>query len=125
VGDLNRLYRDQPALHRHDFEPEGFAWIDCHDSSQSVIAFVRRAGERFLVVVLNFTPVVRHGYRIGVPEPGIYREILNSDSTYYQGSDVSNGVHIASEPRAAMGHAQSLALTLPPLGGLVLARVAS
>ncbi|MCC6296121.1 MAG: 1,4-alpha-glucan branching protein GlgB [Pseudomonadales bacterium] len=125
VGDLNRLYRDQPALHRHDFEPEGFAWIDCHDSSQSVIAFMRRAGAQFLVVVLNFTPVVRHGSRIGVPEPGIYREILNSDSTYYQGSDVSNGVHIASEPRAAMGHAQSLALTLPPLGGLVLARVAS
>jgi 1,4-alpha-glucan branching enzyme len=123
VGDLNRLYRSRPALHRHDFEAEGFEWIDCHDSSQSVIAFLRRAGAGFVVVVLNFTPVVRPGYRIGVPEPGTYREVLNSDSTFYAGSDVSNGEHLESRPESAMGRPHSLVLTLPPLAGLVLERV--
>jgi 1,4-alpha-glucan branching enzyme len=67
---------------------------------------------------------VRHGYRIGVPESGIYREMLNSDSTYYQGSDVSNGVHIASQPMPAMGRPYSLVLTLPPLAGIILQRIA-
>jgi 1,4-alpha-glucan branching enzyme len=123
VGDLNRLYRERPALHRHDFEALGFEWLDCHDNSQSVLSFLRRSGSEFVVVALNFTPVVRHGYRIGVPEPGIYRELLNSDSTYYHGGDVSNGVHIASEPMPAMGRPHSLVLTLPPLAGLILQRV--
>ncbi len=123
VGDLNRCYRESPALHRHDFEAQGFEWLDCHDNSQSVLSFLRRSGSEFVVVVLNFTPVVRHGYRIGVPESGIYREVLNSDSTYYHGSDVSNGVHIASEPAPAMGRPHSLVLTLPPLAGLILQRI--
>ena len=124
VGDLNRLYRSRPALHWHDFEGEGFEWIDCNDSSQSVISFLRRAPAGFVVVVLNFTPVVRHGYRIGVPESGVYREILNSDSTFYEGSDITNGVHIESAAQAAAGRPHSLELTLPPLAGLVLEKVA-
>ncbi len=124
VGDLNRLHREYAALHRYDFEAQGFEWLDCHDSSQSVISFLRRAEDEFVIVMLNFTPVVRHGYRIGVPVPGIYREMLNSDSTYYQGSDVSNGVHIASQPMPAMGRPYSLVLTLPPLAGIILQRIA-
>ena len=124
VGDLNRLHREYAALHRYDFEAQGFEWLDCHDNSQSVISFLRRAEDEFVIVILNFTPVVRHGYRIGVPESGIYREMLNSDSTYYQGSDVSNGVHIASQPMPAMGRPYSLVLTLPPLAGIILQRIA-
>ncbi|MGB5097113.1 MAG: 1,4-alpha-glucan branching protein GlgB [Porticoccaceae bacterium] len=124
VGDLNRLHRECPALHRYDFEAQGFEWLDCHDNSQSVISFLRRAEDEFVIAILNFTPVVRHGYRIGVPVPGIYREVLNSDSTYYHGSNVSNGVHIASQPMPAMGRSHSLVLTLPPLAGIILQRIA-
>jgi 1,4-alpha-glucan branching enzyme len=120
VGDLNRLYRDEPSLHRLGFEAAGFEWIDCHDSTQSVLSYLRRDGEDFHLVVLNFTPVVRTGYRIGVPRAGIYREVLNSDSHYYGGSDVSNGVHIASLPGRWMEREHSINLTLPPLGALVL-----
>ncbi len=121
VGDLNRLYRRHPALHRLDFDPEGFAWIDCHDNAQSVLVYQRKDGlGGHLVVVLNFTPVVRHGYRIGVPHGGGYREIFNSDSRYYGGSDVGNGGHIASDPTPWMDQPHSLVLTLPPLGALIL-----
>ncbi len=72
VGDLNRLYRGERSLHRNDFDAAGFEWIDCHDSTQSVLSYVRRDGEDFHIVVLNFTPVVRTGYRIGVPRGGRY-----------------------------------------------------
>ena len=82
VKDLNAVYRQEPALHEVDFTHEGFEWIDFGDYEQSIVAFIRRAKDRddFLVFVFNFTPVPRHGYRIGVPKPGFYREILNSDS---------------------------------------------
>jgi len=120
VADLNHLYRDQPSLHRHGFESQGFEWIDCHDSTQSVLSYLRRDGDDFLVVVVNFTPVVRRGYRIGVPRGGRYGEILNSDSHYYGGGDVSNPLAIQSEAVPFMGRPHSLALTLPPLGALVL-----
>jgi 1,4-alpha-glucan branching enzyme len=120
VGDLNRLYRSEPSLHRNAFTPDGFEWIDCHDATQSVLSYLRWDGEDFHLVVLNFTPVVRRNYRIGVPRAGIYREVLNSDSRFYGGSDVGNETDIHSEPLSWMGHDNSISLTLPPLGALVL-----
>jgi 1,4-alpha-glucan branching enzyme len=121
VRDLNRLHRERPALHRHDFEPEGFAWIDCHDREQSVLTFLRRAGPEFVVVVLNFTPVVREGYRIGVPASGPYRELLNSDASTYGGGNVGNAGAVLAASQPAHGMAHSLTLTLPPLSAVLLA----
>jgi 1,4-alpha-glucan branching enzyme len=120
VGDLNRLYRNEPSLHRNGFDQAGFEWIDCHDSTQSVLSYLRRDGADFHIVVLNFTPVVRRDYRIGVPSPGRYHEVFNSDSCYYGGSDVGNGVDICSQPASWMGRNHAISLTLPPLGALVL-----
>lgn len=122
VRDLNRLYRSLPALHALDCEAAGFQWIDCHDQDNSVISFLRR-GEHpadVVVAVCNFTPVVRQGYRIGVPRDGYYREILNTDSRYYGGNDVGNGGGLRAEPTPAHGYAQSLSLTLPPLATVLL-----
>ena len=124
VADLNRLYALQPALHSLDFEVQGFSWIDCHDSAQSVLSFIRRAGPAVAVVVLNFTPIPRFKYRIGVPLAGEWREAFNSDSTYYGGANVGNAGVARTEPRPWMEHPQSLELSLPPLGGIVLLPVA-
>jgi 1,4-alpha-glucan branching enzyme len=121
VGDLNRLYVQQPAMHRHEFEPEGFRWIDCSDSDQSVLAFLRSGLGQQLVVVLSFTPQPRADYRIGVPEPGNYRVLLNSDSQHYGGSNVGRDA-VMSEARPSHGFEHSVLLQLPPLAGLVLAR---
>jgi 1,4-alpha-glucan branching enzyme len=124
VADLNRLYVGEPALHRHEFEPQGFRWIDCNDREHSVLAYLRLAQWRQLVVVLNFTPVPRQGYRIGVPEAGRYRVLLNSDSGHYGGSNTG----VATLEAAAIpmhGLAASLTLDLPPLAGLVLVRESS
>jgi 1,4-alpha-glucan branching enzyme len=119
--DLNRLCRDRAALHELDFEPEGFRWIDCHDADNSILAYRRRARDGSeALVVLNFTPVVRRGYRIGAPQPGTYREVLNSDSRHYGGSDVGNGGGVRARERPWMDLPCSLELTLPPLAGLVL-----
>ena len=121
VRDLNRLYHDEPALHVLDFDPGGFEWIDCHDSSQSVLSFLRSDGRgRVVAVVLNFTPVPRHGYRVGVPLAGRWRELLNSDSAFYGGSNVGNLGELRTDVVSWMGREQSLSLTLPPLGGIVL-----
>ncbi len=120
VSDLNRLYKEQQALHRYDFEPQGFEWIDCNDTDQSVLSFIRRSADETLIIVLNFTPIPRKNYRIGVPEAGTYKEIMNSDSGYYAGSNVSNGVNIVSEDIAWMNRPVSLSLTLPPLAGIVI-----
>ena len=120
--DLNRLYREHIALHRHDFESEGFRWIDCHDSEQSVLSFLRQAGDAHLLCVFNFTPVPRYHYRIGAPEPGRYREILNSDAECYGGSNQGNHGAVLAEPVPWMGFDASLELTLPPLGALWLQR---
>ncbi|MDE2149926.1 MAG: 1,4-alpha-glucan branching protein GlgB [Gammaproteobacteria bacterium] len=118
--DLNRLHRAQPPLHVHDFDAEGFEWIDCNDAQQSVLSYLRRGAGEVAVVVLNFTPVPRCGYRLGVPLAGRYRELLNSDAGVYGGSGGGNlgGVH--SQPQPWMGRAHSLVLNLPPLGGLIL-----
>ncbi|SEP93726.1 1,4-alpha-glucan branching enzyme [Ectothiorhodospira magna] len=123
VADLNRLYRRQPALHRFDFEWQGFEWIDCHDAAQSVLSYLRKADndEESILGVLNFTPVPREGYRIGVPAPGCYQEIFNSDSHHYGGSNLGN-LTVEAEPIPWMGKPCSVVLTLPPLAGILLQR---
>ncbi|MGF1642490.1 MAG: 1,4-alpha-glucan branching protein GlgB [Thiotrichales bacterium] len=120
LEDLNRLYTDTPALYGNEFNGDGFAWIDCHDAAQSVVSFVRWRGDDLVVVVLNFTPVPRRGYRIGLPRPGRYFEVFNSDSAYYGGSNVGNGQILDTESQAWMNQPCSVELTLPPLGALVL-----
>ena len=121
VRDLNHLYRSEPALYTHDFEWEGFEWIDCHDAQNSVLIFLRRTGDDFLVSALNFTPVPREGYRIGVPAPGLYRELVNSDASDYAGGGIGNGDRtLATEEQPWMGRPYSIDVTLPPLAGIVL-----
>ncbi len=120
VGDLSRLYRDMPALHRGDFEASGFAWIDCHDTLQSVLSFLRRGDGQQLAIVLNCTPVPRHGYRMGLPEPGNWRERLNTDSHWYGGGNLGNFGAIKARPEPWQGQPYSVVLTLPPLAALVL-----
>jgi 1,4-alpha-glucan branching enzyme len=120
VSDLNRLYRDNPELHRADFTYDGFEWLDSNASEASVLSYLRRDGDSFVIVVLNFTPVPRYGYRVGAPVEGNYKELLNSDSSYYTGTDVGNSGHIATEAVRCNGHHHSLLLTLPPLAGIVL-----
>ena len=123
VRELNHLYRSQPALYDIDFHYSGFEWVDFHDSEGSVIAFLRRATNgSFLFIVCNFTPVVRQGYRLGVPDAGFYEEAFNTDAERFGGSNVGNGGVISTEPVASHGKKQSLSLTLPPLGVLVLKR---
>jgi len=123
LRDLNRLYLNLPALHELDFQPEGFAWIDCHDAEQSVLSYLRRdrAG-RAVLVALNFTPVPRTSYRIGVPAAGFWREIFNSDSAYYGGGNLGNGAGLVADEVPCMGHPGSLTLTLPPLAAVILAQ---
>ena len=123
--DLNRLYRAEPALSTTDFDPNGFRWIVGDDRAQSVFAWYRMAGDpplpgNAVVVAANFTPVPRHAYRIGVPAAGAWREILNTDSAHYGGSDLGNQGRVDTEPTPSHGLAQSLTLTLPPLGLVVL-----
>lgn len=119
VRDLNRLYRRLPALHVHDFEGEGFDWLECNDAQHSVLTYLREAEGRHLVCLLNFTPVPRHNYRIPLPQGGRYREIFNSDSAHYGGSNCGNGA-IQAQNVPHMGRDFSAALTLPPLGAIVL-----
>ena len=120
VGDLNRLYRDSPALHWHDFDHQGFEWIDCNDSAQSVLTYLRRGAhyDDVQIVALNFTPVVRHDYRIGVPSPGTYAEILNSDSHFYGGTNTGNA-QVQADAIPWMNRPYSIKVTLPPLAGIV------
>ncbi|MGD8328864.1 MAG: 1,4-alpha-glucan branching protein GlgB [Acidobacteriota bacterium] len=116
VRDLNHAYRDHPALFVADHRPEGFDWVDTHDADAGVISFLRRAdGASPLLVVCNFTPVPRHGYRIGVPRGGRWQEVINSDADVYGGSGMGNLGSLDSEHVASHGHPQSLSLTLPPL----------
>ena len=119
--DLNHQYLNLKCLHDLDFEPQGFDWVDCHDSDQSTISFIRRARDgSFAIIALNFTPVLRHNYRIGVPHSGEYVEVFNSDAAYYGGSNQGNGHALQTENIAWMNQAQSLIISLPPLAGLIL-----
>ncbi len=122
VRDLNRCYRDSPALHELDFSSAGFEWLDCHDAEASVIAFLRkpRSSGGEMLVVCNFTPVVRENYRLGVPHGGLWQERLNSDAREYGGSGQGNLGAVAAAPLTAHGRPYSLRLTLPPLAALYL-----
>ena len=120
LSDLGKLYLEEPALWEWDHRPEGFQWIDCQDWQQSIVSYVRRAKESWLVVVLNLTPVPHFGYRIGVPEAPYYREVLNSDSSWYGGSNLGNGGVLHAEPIPFHAYQYSIPLTLPPLSALIL-----
>jgi 1,4-alpha-glucan branching enzyme len=122
VRDLNRIYRSEPALHRLDFSPDGFEWIDYRNEELSVIAFLRKStdGAAPLLVVCNFTPVPRRNYLVGVPIAGLWREVLNSDAREYGGSGWGNLGAVESAPVSAQGRFESLSLVLPPLSTLML-----
>jgi len=126
VRDLNATYRAIPALYERDSAAEGFAWLVADDHDNSVIAWARFGQDEggVAVVVSNFTPVPRSGYRIGVPRPGFYREAVNTDATVYGGSGVGNLGGIQAEETPSHGQPCSLTLTLPPLATLILERVA-
>jgi 1,4-alpha-glucan branching enzyme len=123
VGDLNRLYVAERALHEGDTEPFGFQWVIGDDAADSVFAYMRRdrAGAAMLVV-LNMTPVVRHDFRVGVPEGGYWAERLNSDAAVYGGSNVGNDGGVEAAPAPLHGHGWSVGLRLPPLAALILQR---
>jgi 1,4-alpha-glucan branching enzyme len=124
MHDLNWLYREVPALHQRDCEGDGFSWIDANNGAESVVSYLRRGddGEAIAVVVCNFTPVPRHGYRIGVPYAGRYRERVNTDARDYGGSGIGNFGAIEAEPHPMHGHPYSLCLQLPPLAVVIFAR---
>ena len=121
IKDLNFFYRSQPALYELDFEPAGFEWIDCTDYEKSVLSFLRkgRSDEDTLLVVLNFTSVTRHDYRVGLPSAGNWKEMLNSDARDYGGSGQGNRGGLDADPVPIHGRSHSLSLTLPPLGLLI------
>lgn len=122
VRDLNAMHREHPALHQGDSEPAGFSWIDCRDRSHSILSILRSSLDpsEFLVAVLNFTESTHHGYRVGVPAPGSYQELLNTDSSHYGGSNEGNLGNVFAEPVPYHQYDYSLALTLPPLGAVFL-----
>lgn len=122
VSDLNQLYRREPALHEVDFEGHGFEWVDCHNADDSVLSYIRKAKNPndYLLVVSNFTPVVRQGHRLGVPEHCWYEEIFSSDSSFYAGSNVGNYPGVQAEEQPSHGRPASIRLTLPPLATVVL-----
>jgi 1,4-alpha-glucan branching enzyme len=120
VRDLNAVYRHYPALHELDVEARGFEWITHEDRDNSVFSFIRKAANGDAVLVLsNFTPVPRHGYRIGVDRPGRYVEILNSDAAVYGGSGLHNG-ELHTEAAGSHGREHSLVVTVPPLATVML-----
>ncbi len=120
VRDLNRQGAARPALHAVDTTAAGFEWIDFHDADQSILSFLRRGRTPadLLVAVFNFTPVPRHGYRVGVPGPGSYREVMNTDAACYGGSNLGNAGRVEAEPVPWNDRPWSVRLTLPPLAGL-------
>ncbi|WGE81850.1 1,4-alpha-glucan branching protein GlgB [Actinobacillus equuli subsp. haemolyticus] len=125
VRDLNRVYQQYPALYQLDHEPSGFEWLVVDDWQQSVFAFERKAKDgSSVIVVSNFTPIVRHNYRIGVAQDGIYKEILNSDAAYYAGSNVGNYGEILCEEEPSHGKPYSLSVSLPPLATIFIVRTA-
>ncbi|HEX5419709.1 MAG TPA: 1,4-alpha-glucan branching protein GlgB [Gammaproteobacteria bacterium] len=122
VRDLNTFYRGEPSVYQLDFSDQGFEWIDCNDSEESVISFMRKgtSGSSITLCIANFTPVPRRNYQVGVPRPGHWDEVLNSDAELYGGSGQGNFGGADSSPVTAHGRYHSLSLTLPPLGVVVL-----
>ena len=121
IADLNRLYVQRPALHRYEFEPRGFSWLDCNDAANSTLSFARWADEQHLIVALNFTPVPRQGFRLGVPHGGRYGEVFNSDSGYYGGANLGNGLGAQASATPWHGQPHSIEVSLPPLAGVIFA----
>ena len=117
VRDLNRIYREMPALYEQDYDPAGFEWIDADNADESVFTFIRYAKDRetMVVAVSNFTPVPRENYRIGVPEAGRYVEVFNSDAEIYGGSGMGNMGGVTSSDEGWNGRPHSISVTLPPL----------
>jgi 1,4-alpha-glucan branching enzyme len=123
VADLNRLHAEDPALHEVDTDGAGFEWVDADDSETSVITFMRKSRDGApLLVACNFTPVVRHNYRVGVPESGFWREVLNTDAEVYGGSGQGNMGGVNTAPIPMHGRPYSLNLTLPPLAAAFFRR---
>ena len=122
VEDLNRTYREEPALHRLDCEPAGYQWVDAHDSQQSTVACLRLGWEADpeILIVVNFTPVPRTHHHLGVPRGGFWKEILNSDAEVYGGSGWGNLGGVEASPCASHGRPFSVSLTLPPLASIFL-----
>ncbi|EWS58837.1 1,4-alpha-glucan branching enzyme GlgB [Hydrogenophaga sp. T4] len=122
MGDLNQAYRAQPALHARDTDPHSFQWLVVDDAEHSVLAFARYGQqlEDTVVVIANLTPMVRHGYRVGLPHAGRWQERLNTDSTHYGGSNVGNHGNVLAEDVPLHGQHWSAAFTLPPLAVLWL-----
>ncbi|MGA7905780.1 MAG: alpha amylase C-terminal domain-containing protein, partial [Candidatus Sulfotelmatobacter sp.] len=122
MEQLNRLYRNEPAMHVLDANPAGFEWVDCNDSATSTISLLRKSEspQDTVLVVCNFTPIPRLGYRVGVPHPGYWRELLNSNAYEYGGTGMGNLGGVYAEPEPAHGRPYSLKLTLPPLTALFL-----
>ena len=122
VADLNQVYRAETALHELDFEPAGFEWVDCNDADNSTLSFIRKArstNEIFLIAC-NFTPVPRPNYRVGVPRGGFWKEVINSDSTYYGGAGLGNQGGVQADSLPFHGRPYSLNLILPPLAAVFL-----
>jgi len=120
VADLNKLYTSTPALYRHDFDPHGFEWLEANDREQSILSYIRKDGDEFVITILNFTPVRRENYRLGVPKDGTYHVCLNSDAEIYGGSNAGNSLPIESDEIAWNDRPYSIEVTLPPLAGIVL-----
>lgn len=118
--DLNGLYKEEPGLHYNDFQAEGFRWIDCNDSEQSILSLIRQSNrtEDAIICVINFTPIVRENYRIGVPASKTFGEMLNSDAHCYGGSNVGNSGEIQTDSIPWSGFDQSISITVPPLAAL-------
>jgi len=121
IRDLNKLYCRELALHQLDSEPQGFDWIDFSDHDQSILAFQRNGKEstESLLIVCNFTPVLREHYRLGVPEGGSYHELLNTDAAIYGGGNHGNLGIVAAESKPSLGRPQGIDITLPPLSTIV------
>jgi len=117
MRDLNAVYQKEASLWEIDYSFEGFQWIEPNDADNSVYSYIRFADDAsdFLVVVCNFTPIKREGYRLGVPEGGFYTELLNSDSTFYGGGNLGNGGGLQAEMNPSHGFPASLSVTLPPM----------
>jgi len=123
LRDLNRLYREEPAMHQHDFDAAGFSWVDANDSDQSVASFLRSAGDRHVLCAFNFTPVPREAYRLGVPCAGRWVEALNSDAEVYGGSGWGNMGGVSAEAEPWHGRPYSVTVSLPPLGAVLFTAV--
>ena len=125
VRDLNLMYKGNSCFYEEDFDSKGFEWIDHSNGNDSVISYIRRGHDanNYMIVISNFTPVVRSNYKVGVPDGGVYQEIFNSDDKNYWGSGVKNEGELFSKYEEANGRANSIEITLPPLSTIVLKKI--